>query len=318
MNAADLRLLLLLSFPLLAGLAGGGLLIANAEHRRRLLAVRFARILPAAPQAANLLPIARDRGESRSAAIRLAAVFGCDPRPAAVYPVRWWIVLAGTCALGRAAAGLMLPLFGAAGWALWPATWVLASRALFRGWEKRRRDTLLLQLPDALATIVRSVRVGIPVAEAIRQVGREAEHPTGSEFRQLVDEISIGVPLDAALRALSLRSGLTEYRFFATTVSLQAQTGGPLGEALEILAEVVRRRIALRARGYALTSEVRASAMVLCAMPFVAGGAMALMTPAYMGVLFTTTLGNQMLGAAGVSLAIGIAVMRALTRKVLA
>ncbi len=317
MSLSLFRLLLLLSFPLLAGLGAAGLLIANADRRQQALSARIAGVLPHNRQVANLVPIAREQAASGGPAVQLAAWFGCNLQHAHIYPMRWWIVLAGTCMLGRLAAFLALPLAGPPGWALWPLVWLLASRALFTSWEAKRRNQLQQQLPDTLATIVRSVRVGIPVSEAIRLVAREAEEPTAYEFRQLADELSIGVPLAAALRAMSQRSGLPDYRFFATTVALQAQTGGALGEALETLADVVRRRIAVRARGFALTSEARASAMVLCAMPFFAAGMMLLLTPAYMGVLFTTPLGHQLLGFAAISLAIGMATMRGLIHKVL-
>ena len=317
MSASLLHLFLLLSFPLLAGLGAAGLTIANAERRQQALSRRIANTLPHAPRAVGPLPIARESVEVRGPATRIAALFGCNLMNAHVYPMRWWLLLAGTCALGRVAAALAVPLAGPAGWLVWPAAWLLVSRMMFAAWDARRRGALLQQFPDILATIVRSVRVGIPVSEAIRLVAREAPDPSGREFRQLADEMAIGVPLDGALYAMSLRSGLPEYRFFATTIGLQAQTGGTLGEALDTLADVVRRRIAMRARGYALTSEARASAMVLTAMPFFIGGMMSLLTPDYMGVLFTTSTGHKMLGAAAISLAMGIAAMQGLIRKVL-
>ena len=318
MSASMLRLLFLLSFPLLAGLGAAGLLISNSERRQRALAARFARVLPHGRRLVAPMPIAREQAASASPGARIAALFGCDLQRREIYPIRWWIVLAGTCLVGRVTAALVLPLAGIAGWLVWPVTWLLASRALFARWEAQRRDVLQHQLPDALATIVRSVRVGIPVSEAIRLVGREAEDPTGQAFRQLADELAIGVPLDAALRAMSQRTALPDYRFFATTVSLQAQTGGALGDALDTLAEIVRRRIGVRARGYALTSEARASAMVLCAMPFFAAGMILLLTPSYMSSLFVTPTGHKMLGLAAISMLLGIATMRALVRKVLA
>jgi tight adherence protein B len=312
-----LRLLLLLSFPLLGGLGGTGLLIANAERRQLALARRIGHILPRWRQAHAPASIARESTRESSVATRAARVFGCDLRHAAIYPVRWWIVLLGTAALGRIVAALAIPLSGAAGWLLWPATCVVCSRMLFSRWAAQRRNVLQQQLPDVLATIVRSVRVGMPVTEAIRLVGREAPEPTGGEFRDLADGLAIGVPLDAALRAMAERTGLPDYRFFGTTIALQAQTGGTLGEALDNLAEIVRRRIGLRARGFALTSEARASAMVLCVMPFFAAGMMYLLTPAYMTVLFSTHAGQKMLGVAAVSMSIGVAAMRALIGRAL-
>ncbi|HTW71086.1 MAG TPA: type II secretion system F family protein [Acetobacteraceae bacterium] len=312
-----LSLLLLLSFPLLCGLGGAGLLISNAERRQQALSRRIARALPRGPRPAAAASIARGRATGSSLSIRAAGWFGCDLQRAQTYPVRWWIVLLGTAALGRLAAAAALPLFGPLAWLSWPAVWISCSRALFSRWDAQRRNLLQQQFPDALATIIRSVRVGVPVSEAIRLVGHDSPDPTGEEFRELANALSIGVPLEVALRAVALRAGLPDYRFFGTAIALQAQTGGMLSEALENLGEIVRRRIGLRARGYALTSEARASAMVLCAMPFVAAGMMYLLTPAYMTVLFSTETGHKMLGVAAISMTVGVVTMRGLIGKVL-
>lgn len=312
-----LRLLLLLSFPLLAGLGATGLLISNAERQQLALARRIAHVLPRWHRPHAPASIARESAATGGLAERAARLFGCDLQRAAAYPVRWWIVLLGTAVLGRGVAALALPLSGPLGWLSWPATCLVGSRMLFSRWAAQRRNLLQQQLPDVLATIVRSVRVGVPVTEAIRLVARDAPDPTGGEFRVLSDALAIGVPLDAALRAMAERTGLPDYRFFGTTIALQAQTGGTLGEALDNLADIVRRRIGLRARGYALTSEARASALVLCAMPFFAAGMMYLLTPAYMTVLFSTHTGRKMLGIAAISMSIGVAAMRALIAKAL-
>lgn len=317
MTAQLLHLLLLLSFPLLGGLGAAGLLISNAERRQQALALRTIRVLPQGRHRPAATSIARERITTGTLALRAATLFGCDLPRAQIYPVRWWIALLGTVALGRIVAAAALPLFGPLGWLLWPLTCVYCSRILFSRWDAQRRHLLQEQLPDALATIIRSVRVGMPVTEAIRLVAQDAPDPTGSEFRELTDALAIGVPLDAALRAMALRTGLPSYAFFATTITLQAQTGGTLSEALENLADIVRRRIGLSARGYALTSEARASAMVLCAMPFVAAGMMYLLAPDYMTVLFLTETGHKMLGVAAISMTIGVASMRALIGKTL-
>jgi tight adherence protein B len=165
--------------------------------------------------------------------------------------------------------------------------------------------------------IIRTVRVGIPVLEGMRLVGREAPEPTASEFRQLVEEVSIGVPLDLALRASAERTGMEEYRFFATTIALQMQTGGGLSEALENLGDVVRRRLALRARGYALTSEARTSMMVLVALPFLLALGSLVTAPGTIDVLFTTSTGNTMLSVGAISMTLGIIIMRTMIRRTL-
>lgn len=267
MDPATMHLMLLASFPMLAGLGAAGLMISSAQQRSRKAAARLARVAPPAPRRAGPLPIARAAGEQAGLPAKCAALFGFDLNRRQHYPVSWWVVVLGACALGWVASMLAAGMLGAAAPALWPAAWILTSRMLFGNWDGRRRAKLLEQFPDALAMIVRTVRVGIPVAEGVRLVAREAASPTGGEFAVLAEELAIGVPFEDGLRALASRTGMPEYRFFATTVVLQAQTGGGLSEALENLADVVRKRVALRARGYALASEARTSAMVLSALP---------------------------------------------------
>ncbi len=121
--------------------------------------------------------------------------------------------------------------------------------------------TLFQQFPDALAMIVRAVRVGLPIVEAIRVVARENAEPTAREFAGLVAQTTIGVPLDDALREMAERNRLPEYRFFATALSLQSQTGGGLTETLENLADTIRKRVAAKLRGHALAAEARMSSL---------------------------------------------------------
>jgi tight adherence protein B len=313
-----MHLMMLASFPLLAGLGGVGLMIANAQQAQKKVGVRLAHIAPAAPVRTGPLPIARVATRQGGLLAPAASLLGFDPARRLHYPLPWWLVVAASGGIGWLASELASGMLGAVSPVLWPVVWLLASRTVFGAWDGKRRTRMLEQFPDALAMIVRTVRVGIPVAEGIRLVGREAEAPTGGEFLMLAEELAIGVPLEEGLRALAARTGMPEYRFFATTVVLQAQTGGGLSEALETLADVVRKRVALKARGYALASEARTSAMVLCALPFVAGGTMLVLTPDYMNPLFTTATGHMMLAIAGFSLVVGVAVMRGLIRRTLA
>ena len=97
---------------------------------------------------------------------------------------------------------------------------------------------------------------------------RDATSPSREEFVRVVNEVSIGQPLEAALWKLHDRVDLPEYAFFAVTIGLQSQTGGSLVETLENLQDMVRRRVALSKRGKALAAEARMSAMILGALPF--------------------------------------------------
>lgn len=184
---------------------------------------------------------------------KIAGVFGFHPALAEHYVVRWWVAIFATFVIAMVSFKAASGLIGNLAWLAMPIGWIVLSRTFFNWSEKRRRDRLFEQFPDALAMIVRAVRVGIPVTDSIRGVGRELQAPTGPEFVKLSNELAIGALLPNALKAMAERNGLQEYRFFATALSLQSQTGGGLSETLENLADVIRKRVAVRQKGHALT-----------------------------------------------------------------
>ncbi len=246
---------------------------------------------------------------------RLTGLFGFDLARQGHYVLPWWVALAATFLVAVVTAKLGSGLLGGPGWLALPVVWVVLSRSFFT-WCKRRRQTKLFeQFPDALAMIVRAVRVGIPVTDSIHAVGRELEAPTGPEFARLSDELAMGVLLQDALRAMAERNGLQEYRFFATALALQSQTGGGLSETLENLADVIRKRVAARAKGLALSAEAKMSAMTLGALPPFAGAALYVMNSAYIVELFTDSFGQKILAGAVLLLGFGALTMRTMIQK---
>lgn len=254
----------------------------------------------------------RERSEHIATFLRLA---GYSPDRKAQYPLPWWAVLLAAAVAARGLAFLTQVLVGPVSLLLLPVELWFFARAYWRFYDNRRRKRLYEQLPDALASIVRTVRVGIPVVQALRTVALNAPEPTAEEFRRLSNQVRIGATLERALIDTAARSGVAEYRFFATAIALQAQTGGGLTETLEILADVIRKRIALRKRGYALASEARTSAGLLAALPFITAGALALANPSYIALLITDHTGQKVLGAAFAMLGMGVAVMKFMIKK---
>jgi tight adherence protein B len=116
---------------------------------------------------------------------------------------------------------------------------------------------------------------------------------------------------------LAHRTGLAEYRFFATALSLQTQTGGTLSETLENLADVIRKRAALKARGHAMTAEARTSSAILAVLPIVTGVMLYFLNPNYIMMLFTDPTGKEFFSAAVISLILGMLAIRAIIKSVL-
>jgi tight adherence protein B len=318
--------LLLASFLCVAAGGLAGALATGGRRRARLLEARIAqalepyRLAPTGAAGAAGAAAGEARGglqlqQRGSWARRAARLLRYDPALAATYkappPVVAGVALAIALGAGRAAS----ELGGGLAWLLVPAAWLQLCRT-FYGWSRNRlRSALYKQFPDALGTIVRAVRVGAPVVEAIRAVAREAPHPTAREFAAAAAQTGVGVPLEDALREMAARSGLPEYWFFATALSLQSQTGGGLTETLENLADTIRKRVAATVRGHAMAAEARTSSYVLGGLPIVTGVLLSVVNPGYMAVLFVDPGGRKLLmGAAGL-LSVGAISMRVIIRK---
>ena len=151
-----------------------------------------------------------------------------------------------------------------------PASLAICALA-FWIWLSRRRANRLKQLeeqmPLALDVVNRALRAGHPVVSAVRLAGEEMGDPIGSEFGLIVDETTYGFEFREALVNFARRTGAADAHFFAVSIGVQSETGGNLAEILEGLASVIRGRTMLGKKVKALSSEGRASAMLLSALP---------------------------------------------------
>src|SRR5438270_761972 len=186
---------------------------------------------------------------------------------------------------------------------------------LLRHSQRRYQNRFLDLFPDALDLIGRAVKAGLPVLDAMEVATKAIPAPVGSEFQRTLDEVRIGVQIDEALRHAAERVRIAEFRFYVVALALQHRTGGSLAETLANLSHVIRRRKELRLKVRAFTAEAKMSVMVLSALPFVAGGLMAVINHDLMVTLFTDPRGRFMVGLALASLLSGAAVMTWMIKK---
>src|SRR5215831_7418318 len=169
--------------------------------------------------------------------------------------------------------------------------------------------------PDAIDLIVRAVRVGLPIIEAIEQAARETRTPVGTELERILGEIRIGVEIEDALQHAADRIRVPDFRFFVVSLLLHRETGGNIAEILSNLSTVIRQRKALRMKARALTAEAKSSAAVVATMPFIAVLGLFLINREIILVMFTDPRGRFMLGLAAVSLLLGVIVMKVIIKK---
>lgn len=174
-------------------------------------------------------------------------------------------------------------------------------------WMRNKRLHLVeMQLPDAMDLISRALRAGHALPSALAMVGAEAQDPIAGEFKIISDEISFGISIDNALNNLATRIPSPDVRYFVMAVIIQRETGGNLAELLGKLAELVRDRFKLFAKVRVLAAEGKLSAWILTGLPFCVAGAVQLLNPTYLLVLFTDPVGIRLVIGALVLMVIGI------------
>jgi tight adherence protein B len=174
----------------------------------------------------------------------------------------------------------------------------------------KRAGALGFQLPQALEIIVRSLEAGHPVPTAVALVGREMSDPIGTEFGMAADEIAYGATLEQAVERMSERCQHPDVDLFAATVRLQERTGGNLTGLLKLNASTIRERHKMRLKIKAASSEGRASAAILTGAPFVAVGAIMLISPKFYGDVIDQPVVQWGLAAIGFWIFLGNMIMR--------
>jgi tight adherence protein B len=174
----------------------------------------------------------------------------------------------------------------------------------------RRQKKFVAELANAIDIIVRGVKSGLPLNECVQVVARESPEPLSSEFREVVEQQRLGVPLPECLDRMCERMPIAEVRFLAIVIAIQQQSGGNLSEALGNLSSVLRDRFMLAMKVKALSAEAKASAAVLASLPPGVMTMVYMLSPDYIEPLFTTPHGNFMLAGGGLWMLTGIMIMR--------
>lgn len=178
----------------------------------------------------------------------------------------------------------------------------------------RRLKAFTAEFPQAIDLIVRGLKSGLPVPASIRAVGEEIKDPVGKEFREISDRLKIGQTLEEALQNATQRIPTPEFNFFVTSLAVQRETGGNLAETLENLSNVLRQRRQMKQKIKAMSSEAKASAIILGSLPFIMFGIMMMLNPSYVTQLFTDPRGMIMVGFGLLCITVGTAVMAKMVR----
>jgi tight adherence protein B len=150
---------------------------------------------------------------------------------------------------------------GAIGGAVAPGMYV-------RSQQKKRLQKFNDQLSDMLNLMVNGLRAGYSTMQAMEAVSKELPAPICDEFKRVIQEMQIGIPMETALDNLLRRIPSEDLDFVVTAINVQREVGGNLSEILDNISFTIRERVRIKGEVRVLTSQVRTSGTVLSLIPF--------------------------------------------------
>ncbi len=229
-----------------------------------------------------------------------------------------------TLAICGLSAFLSLVLFGisSTNWS-WPKAAFIASLAAIVSFpaprfylkflKKRRLQRFNEQLEDALNSMSSALKAGFSINQAIEVIASENRNPISVEFRLLLQEIRLGVPLEQALDNMVHRMESDDFELVATAILTARQTGGELTVIFERLAAMIRERMRIAGKLRALTAQGRLQAYIIGIMPFLLMLIMNYIAPDMMSAFFNSMAGIFLILGAIILVVSGFLVIRKIT-----
>jgi len=183
-------------------------------------------------------------------------------------------------------------------------------RSVVRRKLKKVRDEFADQLPDNLQVLASALRTGHSFVGALSVVAADAPEPAQREFKRVVADDQLGVPIDESLRDVARRMESGELEQVGLLAELQRESGGNMAEVLETVVETIRDRFDLRRLIKTLTAQGRMARWILSLLPAFLAVVLTLLNPSYMHPLFATTTGQVFLAIATVMVITGSLVIK--------
>jgi tight adherence protein B len=168
------------------------------------------------------------------------------------------------------------------------------------------------QLPDMLNLMVNGLRAGFSTVQAMEAVSKELPPPISEEFRRLVQEMQIGIPMEQALDNLYRRIPSDDLDLIIAAINVQREVGGNLAEILDTISYTIRERVRIKGEIRVLTSQVMYSGRFLSMLPFILAGILWFLNRPYMMQFFnpnTRVCGGIMIGTIFLLISLGYFLM---------
>jgi len=151
------------------------------------------------------------------------------------------------------------------------------------------------QLNEGLGMISNALKAGYSFLQALAVAADETQNPFSHEFKGLLKELSLGIPMEDGLSNLSDRVPSEDLKLIINAILIQKDVGGNLSEILENISETIRERQRIKNEVNSLTAQGKLSGMIIMVMPFFLGIIIYLFDNAYILTLFQTLIGRILL-----------------------
>lgn len=179
-----------------------------------------------------------------------------------------------------------------------------------RSQQGRRLTKFNNQLSDMLNLMVNGLRAGYSTMQAMEAVSKELPAPISEEFRRVVQEMQLGIPMDKALENLMRRIPSEDLDFVVTAINVQREVGGPLAEILDTIAYTIRERVRIKGEIKVMTAQVTMSGRILSGVPFAVFLIIWFINQEYMMEFFNNPLcGGLAIGTGLIMIGIGYFIM---------
>jgi tight adherence protein B len=192
----------------------------------------------------------------------------------------------------------------AAGWSI-PHAFVERRRS-------KRVEQLEKQLPDALTAVVKAMRSGAGLLQALAHAADETPAPLGPELRASLRDLQLGADAEEVFEALKERVGSRDLGIAVTAIAIQRTVGGNLTEILTNVTNTIRERIRLAGEIRVLTSRQHLTAMLTAAIPVFVAGSFLIINRDMGNLLVSTTVGQASIAFALLLELMGIVIIRRL------
>ena len=209
---------------------------------------------------------------------------------------------------------------GAVGFILYPNIFVIIAvvfvgifglpRWILKTLRKRRQNVFLNDFADALDVMVRGLKSGLPVTEAMKIIATESGPPVGPEFAEVVEGQRLGISIEQGIERMVDRIPLPEVNFLAIVMAIQSKTGGNLSEALGNLSRVLRDRKKMKQKVASVSQEAKSSAAIIGSLPIILVFVLTFLNPTYMNPMYDTQMGHMLLIGSGLWMCTGVLVMK--------